>query len=76
MKRLNNKLSYALYILLCLVILSSCEEEKTWQLTPNDIMVIYENGYRQGYLNSLKNSKEEREIVFKKDSLRMLSAWK
>lgn len=66
---------YALYTLLCLVILSSCEEEKTRNLTHDDIMVIWENGYRQGYLNSLTKSKDEREIDFKKDSTKMRNLW-
>ena len=45
MKRLNNKLSYALYILLALVILSGCSDVYP---TGNDFSVLKMESYGEG----------------------------
>jgi hypothetical protein len=67
-----------LYCLLCAVLFSCQTEkkdtEKTFPLTKDDIMVIYENGYKNGALNGLKNGYYDNEL-WKKDSVVMAVRW-
>ena len=48
------------------------DDSKTYPLTKWDIMVIFKNGYMNGYLGNSTYSKKK----WKKDSLYMDSFWK
>lgn len=68
-----------LYILLCAVFVMGCtteetQPENTFSFTKEDIMVIYENGYKMGALNGLENGYYD-PIRWQRDSLEMVARW-
>ena len=46
---------------------------KAYRLTTNDIMIVWESGYRHGVLNQVKGNPIE--LSFKKDSLVARNRW-
>ena len=73
MKHINFKNSLAICLLLCVVLLWGCKKERTYNFTQDDIMVIFENGYRSGVKNVLEYNYSE--DIWKKDSLIMAQHW-
>lgn len=49
------------------------DNSKTYKLTTDDVMVIWESGYRHGVLNQVKG--RPLEPSFKKDSLAARNRW-
>jgi nitrous oxide reductase accessory protein NosL len=67
-----------LCILLCVILCAGCKTEETkpkpFELPRNDIMVIFENGYKKGALHVLEEGcyKPER---WEKDSVSVVVFW-
>jgi len=75
MKNLIKRTRFAIYILLCVVLAQSCKNEtvkttKTYELTKEQLIVIWTNGYLNGNISGLKGVD-----TFKQDSIAFCVRW-